>query len=128
MRPTLAESGRIANIRRTGVGAMLQLAGILSAGNDFWPEPSGAGDTEPASGAPPAPRQPPARLAAIVANAKSPSSATGHAYRDGARLFISAKTVEHHVARIRQRLGAGSQSEMLSMLRIQMLAPESNRR
>ncbi|AMC71406.1 transcriptional regulator [Mycobacterium tuberculosis] len=39
-------------------------------------------------------------------------------YRDiGARLFISAKTVEHHVARIRQRLGAGSRSEMLSMLR-----------
>lgn len=49
----------------------------------------------------------------------------GMPYRDiGARLFISAKTVEHHVARIRQRLGAGSRSEMLSMLRA-MLAPES---
>jgi DNA-binding CsgD family transcriptional regulator len=45
-------------------------------------------------------------------------------YRDiGGRLFISAKTVEHHVARIRRRLGAGSRSEMLSMLRT-MLAPE----
>ena len=32
-------------------------------------------------------------------------------------LFISAKTVEHHVARIRRRLGAESRSEMLSMLR-----------
>ncbi len=42
----------------------------------------------------------------------------GMPYRDiGARLFISAKTVEHHVARIRRRLGAGSRSEMLSMLR-----------
>jgi DNA-binding CsgD family transcriptional regulator len=46
-------------------------------------------------------------------------------YRDiGAQLFISAKTVEHHVARIRRRLGAGSRSEMLSMLRA-MLNPEN---
>ncbi|MQA12050.1 MAG: LuxR family transcriptional regulator [Pseudonocardiaceae bacterium] len=35
----------------------------------------------------------------------------------GARLFISAKTVEHHVARMRQRLGAGSRGELLSQLR-----------
>ncbi|WP_043808000.1 helix-turn-helix domain-containing protein [Rhodococcus triatomae] len=43
---------------------------------------------------------------------------TGLTYRDiGSRLFISAKTVEHHVARIRRRLGAQSRSEMLSMLR-----------
>ncbi|KUI36042.1 helix-turn-helix transcriptional regulator [Mycobacterium sp. IS-1590] len=49
----------------------------------------------------------------------------GMPYRDiGAQLFISAKTVEHHVARIRRRLGAESRSEMLSMLRA-MLAPQS---
>ncbi|OBG18443.1 isoniazid response ATPase/transcriptional regulator IniR [Mycobacterium sp. 852002-51057_SCH5723018] len=48
----------------------------------------------------------------------------GMPYRDiGGQLFISAKTVEHHVARIRRRLGAGSRSEMLSMLRA-MLVPE----
>ncbi|WP_143695970.1 LuxR C-terminal-related transcriptional regulator [Williamsia sp. 1138] len=42
----------------------------------------------------------------------------GHTYREiGAALYISAKTVEHHVARIRRRIGAGSRSEMLSMLR-----------
>ena len=42
----------------------------------------------------------------------------GMPYRDiGAQLLISAKTVEHHVARIRRRLGAESRSEMLSMLR-----------
>ncbi|OLL74933.1 MULTISPECIES: LuxR C-terminal-related transcriptional regulator [unclassified Pseudonocardia] len=35
----------------------------------------------------------------------------------GEALFISAKTVEHHVARIRQRLGAGSRSELLDGLR-----------
>ena len=48
----------------------------------------------------------------------------GMPYRDiGTQLFISAKTVEHHVARIRRRLGAESRSEMLSMLRA-MLAPQ----
>ncbi|MBY6412209.1 LuxR family transcriptional regulator [Rhodococcus sp. BP-252] len=42
----------------------------------------------------------------------------GITYREaGSRLYISAKTVEHHVARIRRRLGAGSRSELLSMLR-----------
>ncbi|HSA41065.1 MAG TPA: LuxR C-terminal-related transcriptional regulator, partial [Mycobacterium sp.] len=47
----------------------------------------------------------------------------GLPYRDiGAQLFISAKTVEHHVARIRRRIGAGSRTEMMSMLRA-MLAP-----
>lgn len=35
----------------------------------------------------------------------------------GARLYISAKTVEHHVARIRQKLGATSRAEMLAALR-----------
>lgn len=49
----------------------------------------------------------------------------GKPYRDiGAQLFISAKTVEHHVARIRRRLGAESRSEMLSMLRA-ILAPQA---
>lgn len=44
--------------------------------------------------------------------------AEGRTYKDiGAQLFISAKTVEHHVARIRQRLGAGSRAEMLSTIR-----------
>ncbi|HEX4222068.1 MAG TPA: LuxR C-terminal-related transcriptional regulator [Pseudonocardiaceae bacterium] len=35
----------------------------------------------------------------------------------GDRLFISAKTVEHHVARMRQRLGATSRSDLLAQLR-----------
>ena len=42
----------------------------------------------------------------------------GMTYKDvGDRLFISAKTVEHHMARIRQRLGGTSRSELLSQLR-----------
>ncbi|WP_197508205.1 LuxR C-terminal-related transcriptional regulator, partial [Mycobacterium sp. E802] len=48
----------------------------------------------------------------------------GMPYRDiGSQLFISAKTVEHHVARIRRRLGAESRTEMLSILRA-MLSPQ----
>ncbi|MDY6999646.1 MAG: isoniazid response ATPase/transcriptional regulator IniR [Actinomycetota bacterium] len=48
----------------------------------------------------------------------------GRPYRDiGAQLLISAKTVEHHVARIRRRLGAESRSEMLSMLRALLDSP-----
>ncbi len=36
----------------------------------------------------------------------------------GERLFISAKTVEHHVARMRQRLGSGSRGELFARLRV----------
>jgi DNA-binding CsgD family transcriptional regulator len=35
----------------------------------------------------------------------------------GDRLFISPKTVEHHVARMRQRLGCGSRGDLLTKLR-----------
>lgn len=42
----------------------------------------------------------------------------GHTHREiGASLFISAKTVEHHVAHIRTKLGAGSRAEMMGAIR-----------
>jgi DNA-binding CsgD family transcriptional regulator len=42
----------------------------------------------------------------------------GATYREiGARLFISAKTVEHHVARVRTKLGATTRAEMVAALR-----------
>jgi DNA-binding CsgD family transcriptional regulator len=42
----------------------------------------------------------------------------GLTYREiGARLFLSAKTVEHHVARLRQRLGSASRGELFGDLR-----------
>lgn len=42
----------------------------------------------------------------------------GIAYKDiGRQLFISAKTVEHHVARIKNRVGATSRAELLAALR-----------
>ena len=40
-------------------------------------------------------------------------------YREiGERLFISPKTVEHHVARMKQRIGARRRSDLLSELRV----------
>ena len=42
----------------------------------------------------------------------------GRRYKEiGERLFISAKTVEHHVAHIKTKLGATSRSDMISVLR-----------
>ncbi|WP_206077931.1 LuxR family transcriptional regulator [Prauserella endophytica] len=43
---------------------------------------------------------------------------SGMTYKQvGDQLFISAKTVEHHMARMRQRLGATSRSDLLAQLR-----------
>jgi DNA-binding CsgD family transcriptional regulator len=106
-------------------GAMLQLARDLKLGTGFGESPSAPVSVESDAGTP-LPRQP---------AAGSPLSdrerevaellLLGLPYRDiGSQLFISAKTVEHHVARIRRRLGAGSRSEMLSILRAN-LAPQS---
>jgi DNA-binding CsgD family transcriptional regulator len=38
----------------------------------------------------------------------------------GAQLYISPKTVEHHVAKIRQKLGASTRAEMMAALRTQL--------
>ncbi len=40
----------------------------------------------------------------------------------GAQLYISPKTVEHHVAKIRQKLGASTRAEMLAALRSHLAA------
>ncbi|RDH74678.1 LuxR family transcriptional regulator [Mycolicibacterium moriokaense] len=103
-------------------GAMLQLARDLkltTAADD------GPG-TEPAEAAAPppgAPRQQSSRLSDREREVAE-LLLLGMPYRDiGSQLFISAKTVEHHVARIRRRLGAESRSEMLSMLRAMLATP-----
>lgn len=42
----------------------------------------------------------------------------GQTYKQvGKRLFISAKTVEHHIGRIKQRLGCGNREDLLARLR-----------
>ena len=40
----------------------------------------------------------------------------------GAQLYISPKTVEHHVAKIRQKLGASTRAEMMAALKTQLSA------
>jgi DNA-binding CsgD family transcriptional regulator len=46
----------------------------------------------------------------------------GHTHKEiGAQLYIAAKTVEHHVARMRQRLGCVNRAEFLAALRHQGL-------
>jgi DNA-binding CsgD family transcriptional regulator len=104
-------------------GAMLQLARDLKLGATSAETPAETPLEESAAGSAPRPHQP---------SAGSPLSGRerevaellllGMPYRDiGGQLFISAKTVEHHVARIRRRLGATSRSEMLSMLRAMLV-------
>ncbi|CQD09334.1 transcriptional regulator [Mycobacterium europaeum] len=96
-------------------GDMLQLARDLKLVAAVEETP----DDEPGSGAPKTTRRPPS-ASPLSAREREVAELLllGLPYRDiGRQLFISAKTVEHHVARIRRRLGAGSRSEMLSMLR-----------
>lgn len=51
---------------------------------------------------------------------------TGLTYRQiGQRLFISAKTVEHHVARMRQRLDVSSRDELFAQLKMAVRAKAS---
>ncbi|WP_204079715.1 isoniazid response ATPase/transcriptional regulator IniR [Mycobacterium riyadhense] len=109
-------------------GAMLQLARDLklgSAASQAAGEAPVESVADSAAGAPAPARQPPAGSPLSDREREvAELLLLGMPYRDiGAQLFISAKTVEHHVARIRRRLGAGSRSEMLSMLRA-MLAPQ----
>lgn len=92
--------------------AMLALARDLRAPSAATDGPDG---TTPASSAPHSPTS--TRLSDREREVAE-LLLRGLPYRDiGAQLFISAKTVEHHVARIRRRLGAESRSDMFSMLR-----------
>ena len=103
-------------------GAMLQLARDLKLATAADDVPGV--DTAPATATPTgSPRQQSSRLSDREREVAE-LLLLGMPYRDiGSQLFISAKTVEHHVARIRRRLGAESRSEMLSMLRAMLATP-----
>ncbi|NQE89408.1 helix-turn-helix transcriptional regulator [Nocardia terpenica] len=95
---------------------LLKLARTVRA--EARPSPRAARPADPAEPAPPKP----APVVDAVLSEREREVAElvllGLTYREiGARLYISSKTVEHHVARIRRRIGAGSRSELLSMLR-----------
>jgi DNA-binding CsgD family transcriptional regulator len=104
--------------------AMLQVARDLKlvAGQDAGAGPEPAGTPAGGEDAPARPAPTPAGALSEREREVAELLLLGLPYRDiGAQLFISAKTVEHHVARIRRRLGAESRSEMLSMLRAMLL-------
>ena len=109
-------------------GAMLQIARDLKlVSDDADPAVLAAGPDGVDAGtgpvASPAPQSPSRSVLSEREREVAELLLLGMPYRDiGAQLFISAKTVEHHVARIRRRIGAESRSEMLSMLRA-MVAP-----
>jgi DNA-binding CsgD family transcriptional regulator len=79
--------------------------------------------TRPAAAAPPPPKaaEPAARNHDVLSEREREVAAlvlAGLTYKQvGDRLFISAKTVEHHVARMRQKLGATSRAELFDQLR-----------
>ncbi|SEH51056.1 regulatory protein, luxR family [Mycolicibacterium rutilum] len=106
-------------------GAMLQLARDLKQAVQMPAvDDVPAAEAAAAELAPPGPARPMSARLSDREREVAELLLLGMPYRDiGAQLFISAKTVEHHVARIRRRLGAESRSEMLSMLRA-MLAPQ----
>lgn len=109
-------------------GVMLQLARDLKADSADDPEPAGGGEVAARA---PGPVTRPAAMPSSRLSDREREVAEllllGMPYRDiGSQLFISAKTVEHHVARIRRRLGAQSRSEMLSMLRALLGSPAAS--
>ncbi len=105
-------------------GAMLQLARDLKQTVTVDDAPGLESVTTVADGARSGPSRPASSRLSDREREVAELLLLGMPYRDiGSQLFISAKTVEHHVARIRRRLGAESRSEMLSMLRA-MLAPQ----
>ena len=82
-------------------------------------------DVAPAAPAPTGATSPPVSSAAGLLSEREREVArlvvSGQTYREiGGRLFISAKTVEHHVSRMRQRLGASNRSDLLARLRVEI--------
>ncbi|MGH3513332.1 MAG: helix-turn-helix transcriptional regulator, partial [Pseudonocardiaceae bacterium] len=114
-----------AAIRTTDRKVMVALLGCARA-----LQATGPGATSPAPEDAPAdspelvavPRRPAAPAGAATLSDREREVAelvlTGLTYRQiGERLFISAKTVEHHVARMRQRLDVTSRDELFSQLK-----------
>ncbi|RZQ60485.1 LuxR family transcriptional regulator [Amycolatopsis suaedae] len=113
----LAGQAAIRTADRKAMLALLDCARLLQ-GQSADPAPAAvpAGPTAP-GGAPVPAAGPGARLSERELQVAR-LVLEGLTYKQvGARLFISAKTVEHHMARMRHRLGATSRAELLTQLR-----------
>ncbi|MGQ0629730.1 MAG: LuxR C-terminal-related transcriptional regulator [Sporichthyaceae bacterium] len=100
------------------------MAALMSCARSLRPSATQAGaepatTTTAAPAAAPAPA--PADSSGVLSERELEVAAlliTGMTYKEiGERLFISAKTVEHHVARMRQRLGASGRTDLFNRLR-----------
>ncbi|MGH3546586.1 MAG: LuxR C-terminal-related transcriptional regulator [Pseudonocardiaceae bacterium] len=115
-----------AAIRTTDRKAMVGLLGCARAlqatgPGAASPSPEGAPDDSPEPAVATRPTAPPANGAMLSSREHEVAELilTGLTYRQiGERLFISAKTVEHHVARMRQRLDVTSRDELFAQLRM----------
>ncbi|MEH0937763.1 helix-turn-helix transcriptional regulator [Micromonospora psammae] len=88
---------------------------LLDCARTLHGRPAGAGDGQRPAGT--ATRPAPPRLSDRERQVAELVLA-GLTYREiGDRLFISAKTVEHHVARMRARLDCANRAELLALLR-----------
>jgi DNA-binding CsgD family transcriptional regulator len=104
---------------------------LLACARDL--HPGTRGTTEANHPAQPAATEYETRMTLAPGKAPAPEGATlsererevarlvleGKTYREiGAAIFISPRTAEHHIARIRRRLGASNRSELLTQLRL----------
>ncbi|WP_116046906.1 helix-turn-helix domain-containing protein [Amycolatopsis palatopharyngis] len=107
----LAGQAAIRTPDRKAMVALLETARLLQGGQAQAPRTE---DAPPAPAGAPRLSERELQVAELVV--------AGMTYKQvGDRLFISAKTVEHHMARMRQRLGAASRSELLARLRTLLL-------
>jgi DNA-binding CsgD family transcriptional regulator len=133
----LAGQAAIRTRDRKAMSALLGCARALqSSGPAVRPGPDGDPDTGPAGPAVALPAVEPDAGVDSGDDGDGPLSGRerevaalvleGLTYKQiGERLFISAKTVEHHVARMRQRLGSGSRGELFAHLRQIVGTPDS---
>ena len=106
-------TGRPTGPSATGGGSAAPQRSPRSEGADSAPPGGGSGPVQGGGAAEPtgALSDREVEVAALVLE--------GLTYKQiGERLFISAKTVEHHVARMRQRLGSNSRAELMAHLRM----------
>jgi DNA-binding NarL/FixJ family response regulator len=83
-------------------------------------EPESAGPADPVAGAAAGAGRPADRTGGLSEREVTVARLVlaGSTHREiGAQLYIAPKTVEHHVARIRSKLGANTRAELMAMLR-----------
>ncbi|NMO93251.1 helix-turn-helix transcriptional regulator [Actinomycetospora sp. TBRC 11914] len=117
----LAKEAAVRTTDKRVLSAMLGLARGLLAGPSSAEDPTPAATpTVPEPAAPETGPRPPSRPAVLSEREREVAELLldGMTYREiGDRLFISAKTVEHHVGRMRQRLGSESRTGLFADLR-----------